>query len=69
MYLDTNSEKVSVSYLDTIFKVSLPSLATNNVNKVLSINDIIFFGQFSMATSVLCAHGSARNDCIGLGPI
>ena len=26
MYLDTNSKKVSVSYLDTIFKVSLPSL-------------------------------------------
>ena len=26
MYLDTNSEKVSVSYLVTIFKVSLPSL-------------------------------------------
>ena len=32
MYLDTNSEKVSVSYLDTIFKVSLPSLVNTNMN-------------------------------------
>ena len=54
------------TYLHALNSVLLTYFSENNIFSLKQDVPCVFF---SMATEHLCAHGSTRNDCIGLGPI